>query len=301
MERDEITNREQAKMLGYDGLHEYLNKPTTVAIYSGDTPFSDEVVIFNAAYLANKDRATETNTDNTGFSDEAVAARETMAKKAAFLSGRAQVKWENAGLLTLAGQCHIFETDYLGGSFANALNLGKAAHTLMNGNIGTLTGYVTAADLLALNGLNTDLENKMGADVAAHATEPIDTEKFKLSFKPVDKSMKRMQNLSRFNDDFHKQIMKLTGIPTITVRHTYVSCTVKNSVTGAVIEGATATLSVTEKVATTDHLGNLLFSQVRNGQNVVLTINAAGFQQLLIHIAVNQGEDNHFDLGMMPV
>lgn len=301
MSQDLMTNREQAKMLGYEGLHTFLHETATIAIYTGDGPFVLEVTVFDFMYQTNKDLAQETDTDNTGFSEVATAALAGAGKKAAFMSGRAQVKFEIGGHHDLALQCHIFDSYFTQGSYASGLNAVKAARKLMNDNIGLLTGYVSAADIAVLDGLITALETAMGSSETVHAAEPIDTDKFKKSFSPVDKSIKRLVSLSRFDDDFHTQIVKRSAVPAVNIHHTVVSVALKNKRNNAPIEGATGVLSVTDKVGLSDYLGIMLFEQVRNGQGISLKIMAAGFADLLLHIAIEQGRDNHFDLGMEEV
>src|SRR5262249_26771426 len=109
MHKDNITNLEQAKMRGYEALHQYLHKTDTIAIYSGNGPFSGEVTLFDTSYQNNLDLSGLTHSDNSGYSDNAINARNAMAKKAAVLSGLAQVKLEDSGHHELAVQFHIFE------------------------------------------------------------------------------------------------------------------------------------------------------------------------------------------------
>src|SRR5689334_11163749 len=97
MHHDNITNAEQAKMRGYEALHEYLHETDTIAIYTGDV-FASEVPLFDGEYQNNKDLSGLTHGDLTGYSDNAKKAITAMAKKAAFLAGRAQVKLEDSNM-----------------------------------------------------------------------------------------------------------------------------------------------------------------------------------------------------------
>ena len=160
---------------------------------------------------------------------------------------------------------------------------------------------VVIADLTGPGGLDaliTASENAVGSSTNVHDADPINTDKFKKSFKPVDARMKRMQNLSRFNDDFHAKIMQLTDIPTITIQHTVVTVTVKDKITGNPIEGATGLLSVSDKVGSSDYTGLMFWDMVPNGPDKTLKITMPNYIDVLLHIGINQGKENHFDVLM---
>jgi hypothetical protein len=303
MKRDDITNREQAKMLGYEGLHEWLHKPPTIAIYTGNAPFVAAVAVFDTKYQNNKDLSPLTHTDNTGYSVTAMNALNAMAKKAAILSGLGQVKLEIDGNLDEAGKFHIFENFYNRGAYEKCIKNGKDARKLLFDNIDDLTGYVVLTDLTDPGGLDELIgacESAVGENTSVHELEPVDTDKFKKSFKPADKAMRTLDNLSRFNDDFHTQVLKLTAVPRIAIQHTVVSVKVTDKITKQPIEGATGVLSVSSEVGSSDYLGEMFFEHVRNGPNRTLLISAANHKDVLMHIGINQGQDNHFDVEMEP-
>jgi hypothetical protein len=137
MKKDSITNREQAKMRGYEGFHEWLHKAETIAIYTGNGPFVAAVGVFDLKYQANKDLSPLTHTDNTGYSVTAMNALNAMGKRAAVLSGLAQVKLELDDNLDEAGKFHIFESFYTQGAYEKCIKNGKDARELLDDNMGT--------------------------------------------------------------------------------------------------------------------------------------------------------------------
>jgi hypothetical protein len=161
---------------------------------------------------------------------------------------------------------------------------------------------VAATDLTDPGGLDDLIaacEAAVGENTSVHELEPLDTDKFKKSFRPTDKAMRTLDNLSRFNDDFHLQVLKLTAVPPIAVQHTTVSVTVKDKIRKTPIEGATGVLSVSSDVGSSDYNGEMFFEHVRNGPNRTLMITAPNYIDVLLHIGINQGQDNHFDVELV--
>jgi hypothetical protein len=185
-----MTNREQAKRTMYGGVKAYVTDEGNATVLDGFGPFATEKTKFLTAEQANGDAAAKTGTDNSGFSQEKLDAKIAAGTKAAILSGFAQIKLEDDGNLDLAGQLDISITNYTGPADSEAASLMQGAHDLMDDNEDLLTGYVTAGDLTALQGLIDTYTEAQGSSDSAHQAEPVDTTAFKTSFAPVIKALK---------------------------------------------------------------------------------------------------------------
>jgi hypothetical protein len=127
------------------------------------------------------------------------------------------VKLENDGNVDLAAQLKTAISEYTSPADSDAASVMQGAHDLMHDNVGLLAGYVSNANLLALQGLITSYVGKQGSSDSAHQLEPVDTEAFRVSFAPVDKIIDNILLLGRFlidtaDDALYNQLVAVTKI-----------------------------------------------------------------------------------------
>lgn len=92
-------------------------------------------------------------------------------------------------------------------------------------------------------------------------------------------------------------MIHVTTVTNINIHHTSLSVNITDKVDGNKIANATATLSNSKKVGTSDANGELSIDEVMNG-DTTLTIKADGYKDYTQQLKITSGKNNHVEVGM---
>ena len=295
-----MTNLEQAKMNRNNALLSYLND--NAAVTASNLPFTTQKDKTSTDVAACILAASKAGADNTGFSEEKLAAKTAMARLAAQLCGYAQVKFDLLEKYSLSEQLNESETFYLAAADAEAGARALAAVNVMTENISDLTDYVSASQLDDLTEAIGEFMQAEGSSGSVHSASPALTQAFKSALKKTDIDVKNITKLGKFyelsNPGFYEGLLEVCQIPTVNVHHTNVDLTLHDSVDGTPIANATASLSNSSKTGTSDATGFLHIDHVQMG-NATLSITCTGYEPLSMLIHILNGHDNSFNLQMV--
>lgn len=271
-------------------------------IYAADNAFKAITQKFTTDYAALFLSSAAASQSNSGFSLQKVAAKNAAAIAAATYSASAQVILETLGLFSLSNALHTAPTWYTHVSDAETASRLNAAYNILNTNLATITpDYLTAENLANLQNLINTFMQAGGTSREVHALSPQLTARFRSALKKVDTDVKNLKKLGKkyqlSNSDFYNELNKVCKIPPVNVRHTPLSCTITDSITGAPIAAATAAFSNSKSTATTSASGVLHLPSIGAGYPTI-TITAIGYPIHTSRIRILQGKDNSFTISL---
>ena len=293
-----MTNREQAQTGMFIAVEKELSDDS--GHYDTNNAFKAEVLLFLAAWLANKTAGEKAHADNSGFSQEKLDKKIIVSDTASNLSGKANVKFINSGKPSLAEQLNTEPSDYSQKADAECARLAQVAHDFLAENIDLIKpDYVTPEALAAFQEEITNFIAIKGNSEIVHEVSAELTQIYKGSFAPVMMTIDHLKFLVRdfktTDFDFYTRFMASTKIPTINVHHTYVEGHVVGKVSGKIIEGGVFTLTKGKKSGTTDYEGNFKIEEVRSGKDILTGV-LDGDIIYTGHITIKRGTTNHFEI-----
>jgi len=293
-----MTNREQAQTGMFIAVEKELSDDS--GHYDTNNAFKAEVLLFLAAWLANKTAGEKAHADNSGFSQEKLDKKIIVSDTASNLSGKANVKFINSGKPSLAEQLNTEPSDYSQKADAECARLAQVAHDFLAENIDLIKpDYVTVEALEAFQVEITDFVASRGTSEIVHEVSPELTQIYKDSFAPVMMTIDHLKFLVRdyktTDNEFYTRFMAATKIPTVNVHHTYVQGLVTGKVSGNPLVAAVFTLTKGKKSGTTDKDGNFLIEEVRAGKDTITGV-LDGVVIYTADITIKRGRTNYFEI-----
>ncbi len=293
-----MTNTEQARDTMYTALFEELTADSDQ--YDGNEDFMEEAADYMEDYAAYKVSLAAANVNNSGFSAEKLEAKQLLASFTSNLSGKAFVKFNKLGKLSLAEQLHTEPTDFTTESDAQCGANAQADHNLMFTNLALLTptNTVTGANLVTLQEKIDSFKSIQGTSETVHEVSTLLTKEFKSKAKILKSHIPNFKYLCRDYEeskpDFFKRMKGSMVIPTINVHHTYLEIHAA-SPSGVAVPNVLFTLTNAKKSATTNSEGNATIEEVKAGQDI-LTGTLNGAVVVTMNVTIKRGTTNHVNV-----
>lgn len=294
--------KEVAKMTMYGGFVKYITENATQ--FAGNEPMEQNKIQIVDLYATLTSQAKQLATDNTTYSHEKTNTKQAMAETASTLAGIGQIGLRKAGLTTEAAQLHTALSDYLSVADVEAAALAGNTYTLLFSNKAVLVKYISDALLAQFETEIEKFNNTKGSSTQVKQTTPELTKSFKANVRGMDALVDDMVILGKLfktaKPAFYNNLAANGELPPISVNHTGLSVTVKNKATHQPLANATLSLSTSSKTDISDDQGFAGIDTVRFG-NAELILIATGFKPTTLHVSLNKGKDNHFDVELEAV
>ena len=294
---------DKAQLAANEGLKKYIASDEFIAV----TTNNKAVIAKSVLFTTNSDKAVASAAaayiSNAGFSQEKLDAKETLAFTVSYMSGNAQVKFDELNLQSLSMQLHDSETYYSHAADAECASNAQAACTLMLTKQAIITDdYVQLSEITVLQALITSFLSIQGTSDEVHTVSPQLTKQFKDDVKLTKKIAKDIIKLSKrykkSNSTYYNSLVDLAK-PKIVVHHTNVAIFVYNALTGLGINHALASFSNSKKTGTSTPDGMIAVDEINHG-NPILTIIAPGYNPYSGTVHITRGRDNEFRIPLTP-
>ena len=296
-----MTNGEDVRIKRDNSLCTYLG--VHAAAFAGDIAFEAIATKTIADYALTVIAASAAAADNTGYSLEKVNAKKAASIMTSELCASSQVKLDMEGNLIVAKSLNSTVTYYSKATDVLAASRMQNAHDVMHTNIVIITAdYVTAAQLVTLQGKITTFKELNGTTTAVNTTFPVKTKAVSTAVKTGAADVVNIKKLAKkylvTNPAFYDGLQKVCKIPPITVRHTPVIVAVTEAATGLPLANVRGTLSKTTELGVGTDAGIINYTNVSAGL-AIATCMLDGYITGVKNVSIKRGKANSFSFALV--
>lgn len=291
-----MNNSQEAKITRDNSLCTFL--VDNVEEYTGDVAFQAIATKTAADFVTTTKAAADAAANNTGFSIDKVIAKDGASIYACQLCASSQVKLDLDNNNVVSKSLNSTVSFYSNSSDSLSASRLQNVHDVMETNLAIITvDYLTAAQLVTLQTKITDYTKLSGTTTSVNTTSPVKTKALNTAIKVGAADVLNIKKLARkyltSNPTFYENLMKVCKIPAITIRHTPVTLTVTESLTGTPLANAHSTLSKTTELGTGTDAGIVTYTNVSAG-NAIATCAVEGYITGIRTVKIKRGKANAF-------
>lgn len=297
-----MTNYQQAQMTRNTGTCVFLAANT--AATTGDTAFIAAATKMETDTASADIAADAAAADNTGYSVDKLISKDEVGQMAAELCARSIVQMIIIGNNAVKNSLKSAVSYYLGASDAVCVTRLMSVYNVMNTNLLLITPeYLTAAQLVTFLGKINSFRTMKGSTTFVNTNMPVLTAQLKTDLAQTSLTIASLKLLSKkyktTNTLFYDGLWAACKMPPVAIRHTPLTITLVNVITGEVVAGVQGTLTKSKQLPISSVAGIMLYTNVQGGK-ATGTFAKPGFETKIVEMPIASGKANNFFVNLTP-